>query len=184
MKDIWSKIALPIFLLVVFVLAIIGLYNMVKGFSNVPQLALKNPAQTTTTSDKVVVSGQADPHSNVTVNGKAVVLDAVGNFNYTYKLNDGKNSIKVVAQKSLTTKNNTKTFIVTRNEPVVQNAAQSTVKSITGVSSTSSVSELSTSGPVDSFWGAFGITAILASLFMLRKSKSDKFKGYSFKVFT
>ncbi|MDO8658661.1 MAG: Ig-like domain-containing protein [Candidatus Levybacteria bacterium] len=43
------------------------------------------------------VSGKTDPGVKVTVNNFWAIVDSDGNFNYTLKLNDGENQIKIIA---------------------------------------------------------------------------------------
>ncbi|HZQ29512.1 MAG TPA: hypothetical protein VFA93_00305 [Patescibacteria group bacterium] len=66
-----------------------------------PNLTLTSPTDGQSLSkdqNTVLVSGTTDPQTKITVNGYWAVIDQSNNFSYQLKLNNGDNSIKVVAE--------------------------------------------------------------------------------------
>ena len=49
---------------------------------------------------KVKVSGKTDENNSITVNGSTVIVDAEGNFTTVTALNDGENTITIIASNS------------------------------------------------------------------------------------
>jgi len=72
----------------------------VRGIIQPPVLTVAQPSNNLVTSDiDVVVNGSVDAGAQVTINGQAVVPDQAGVFSEVISLQDGVNTIEVVAQK-------------------------------------------------------------------------------------
>lgn len=85
---------------------------IVKLFKNdAPKLDVSFPQDNATLQkgdQEITVTGTTDPENNVTVNGFVAIVDGSGNFSYYLKLNEGDNTLTIVAQNpagNSTTKN-------------------------------------------------------------------------------
>ena len=71
--------------------------------SEKPKLEILEPGDGTTITGgdkKVKVTGQTDENNSITVNGSTVIVDGEGNFSAVMVLNDGDNTITVIASNS------------------------------------------------------------------------------------
>lgn len=62
-----------------------------------PKLAIYEPENTAITRSPVIVRGQADPNSTVTINTQVVSLDPQGNFSFDLELPEGERAVVVQA---------------------------------------------------------------------------------------
>ena len=70
-----------------------------------PKLEVIQPPQDITVSVPIMeISGKAEGDSQVAIGGEFVPIDADGNFSYSYKLDEGQNTIEVIASKRLSPK--------------------------------------------------------------------------------
>lgn len=66
-----------------------------------PKLEVEAPTDGTSFSkadQEITVKGKTDPNNTVTVSGFRAITDGDGNFSYLYRLNDGENKIKLIAE--------------------------------------------------------------------------------------
>ena len=71
--------------------------------SEKPQLEISEPGDGVEISGgdkKVKVAGITDPNNSVTINGSTVIVDSEGNFQTVIALNDGDNTVTVIASNS------------------------------------------------------------------------------------
>ena len=70
-----------------------------------PNLEVYTPQNNEATTVKVInVSGKTETESTVVVNGKFISVTEQGNFSYQYNLEEGKNTIEIIASKRLSPK--------------------------------------------------------------------------------
>ena len=70
-----------------------------------PKLEVIQPPQDVTVSVPIMeISGKAEGDSQVAIGGEFVPIDADGNFSYSYKLDEGQNTIEIIASKRLSPK--------------------------------------------------------------------------------
>lgn len=70
-----------------------------------PDLKIFTPSEDLTTSvSAVVISGQTEKETTVSVNGEFAPIDADGKFTYQLQLKDGQNIIEIIAAKRLSPK--------------------------------------------------------------------------------
>lgn len=70
-----------------------------------PQLRILTPSEDlTTTVPAIVISGQTEKETTVSVNGEFAPIDANGKFTYQLQLKDGQNIIEIIAAKRLSPK--------------------------------------------------------------------------------
>ncbi len=70
-----------------------------------PRLKIFTPPEDQTTSvPAIVISGQTEKETTVSVNGEFAPIDADGKFTYQLQLNDGQNIIEIIAAKRLSPK--------------------------------------------------------------------------------
>jgi bacillopeptidase F len=65
-----------------------------------PKLVVSDPADNSTVNGdtaSVVVNGTTDDNITVTINDRMVVVKSDDSFSYTFPLNDGDNTLKIVA---------------------------------------------------------------------------------------
>lgn len=81
-----------------------------------PKLDVFTPsADETTTVPAVLITGQAEKGSTVSINGEFAPVDTSGNFSYQYQLQEGHNIIEIIAAKRLSPK--TKVIRIIRLSP-------------------------------------------------------------------
>lgn len=99
-----NKVSLAGFLALI---AIFVVYLLVQyaSFLNAPKLEIFSPSDDlTTTVPLVKITGKTEKDTTVAIEGNFVPIDADGNFNYEYKLKDGRNEIEILASKKLSPK--------------------------------------------------------------------------------
>lgn len=100
-----NKITNSIFALAViaFLIYIVVQYSSI--FSS-PKLEITNPKDDETTSVPAIqIEGKTEKDATVSINGQFVAVTGSGNFSYQFMLEDGKNTIEVVASFRLSPKN-------------------------------------------------------------------------------
>lgn len=184
MKSIWMDLAFPIVLLIIFVMAILALFGVTKSLSNPPRVTITGSTNITTDQKEVVISGSTTPGAVVKVNKDTVTVDSKGNFSYAAKPADGLNYYNVTASKKNIAAS-TVTVKITKSVTAVVNNDSAATSASSGSNLTNTVdsNQLATSGPVDSAAGAFGITALLASIYLYFKSRKNN-KATAYKLFT
>jgi len=99
-----NKISLAAFLAVILIF-IAYLLIQYASFMNAPKLEIFSPSDDlTTTVPFVKISGKTEKDTIVAIDGNFVPIDADGNFNFEYKLTDGRNEIEILASKKLSPK--------------------------------------------------------------------------------
>jgi len=91
---------------IVIVLIFIG-YLVIQYFSilSAPKLEVFTPADDSTTQVSAVrITGQTEKGAMLAIDGNFVAVDKDGNFSYEVKLEEGKNSIEIIASKKLSPK--------------------------------------------------------------------------------
>lgn len=99
-----NKVSLAAFfaVIIVFIAYILVQYA---SFLNAPELEIFSPPDDlTTTVPLVKISGKTEKDTQVSIEGNFVPIDAQGNFNFEYKLSDGRNEIEILASKKLSPK--------------------------------------------------------------------------------
>jgi len=67
--------------------------------SDKPKLEITQPNDNSKSSkQEITISGKTDKEIFIKINNQPIVVDAQGNFQTTYKLNDGDNTINIVAE--------------------------------------------------------------------------------------
>jgi len=161
-KDIWKEFATPIMLLILFVIAIFGVFGLSKSMTKKPELSLISGDNIVTDQSEVPITGVVKNTSKLTINDKTVAVGQDGSFSTTVPVNVGENNVSVVAGN---TPKVTQSVKVTREE---------VAKAITATSTELSGSNLTTSGPVENVMGSAGLAAIIMSLAIYYKSKRWK----------
>lgn len=64
-----------------------------------PELTIEEPAgeSLTTSEEKIEIKGQVEPQATLTVNGRFVIINPEGKFNYSVNLEEGENKIEIIA---------------------------------------------------------------------------------------
>jgi len=93
----------------VFALAVVGFFAYIAiQYSSIfssPKLEILNPKENETTSVPAIqIEGKAEKGATVAINGQFTAVDANGNFSQQYMLEEGKNSIEIVASFRLSPK--------------------------------------------------------------------------------
>ena len=94
-------------LLFVLIIFIFTSYLLVQytSFLKSPKLQVYSPAGDMTTSvPAIVISGQVERETTVSVNGEFAPTDSDGNFSYQLKLEEGQNIVEIIAAKRLSPK--------------------------------------------------------------------------------
>lgn len=94
----------------VFALAVIAFFVYIAiQYSSIfssPKLEILNPKENETTSVPAIqIEGKVEKGATVAINGQFTAVDANGNFSQQYMLEEGKNSIEIVASFRLSPKN-------------------------------------------------------------------------------
>ncbi len=160
-KNLGREFAFPIFLLIIFVIALFAVFNLTKNITKPPFITLTSSNDIVTDQTSVPVTGTVKNTSALSVNNQKVTVGKDGSFSTTTPVNIGDNTINVVAGSSTKV---TQTVKVMREE---------IAKAITATNSESGGSNLTTSGPTENVMGSFGFAAIIVSLVIYRKSKRN-----------
>jgi cytoskeletal protein RodZ len=157
-----KSLVLPIALFIVFIGIAIGIVNYQQRVKNAnpPKLEVTQPTSESTTQDsQVVVEGNTTKDSKVKVNGQDVTVSTNGNFAAEVPLNEGDNSIGVVAENGAGKKSEV-TLKVARTAAAPQNVAGA--NNPTGQTASGN-GKLSSSGPEDYFipLGVFAAVMLL-----------------------
>jgi hypothetical protein len=144
----------------VFVIAIFSVFGLTKSIMKPPVLTLTSSNNIVTDQDLVPVTGVVKNTSVLTINNITVALAKDGSFSTNIPVNVGENSVQIVAGNSSKI---TQTIKVTRKE--IAKAIPAT--------STSINNNLTTSGPVENTMGSIGISALIVSFLVYRKSKRE-----------
>lgn len=100
-----QKLINIVFALLIFIF-IFYLLVQYSSFLKSPKLQVFSPAQDITTSvPAIVISGQVERESTVSINGEFAPIDPNGNFSYQLKLEEGQNIVEIIAAKRLSPKN-------------------------------------------------------------------------------
>jgi cytoskeletal protein RodZ len=143
-----KSLVLPIALFIVFIGIAIGIVNYQQRVKNEnpPKLEVTQPTNESTTQDsQIVVEGNTTKDSKVKVNGQDVTVSTNGNFAAEVPLNDGDNSIGVVAENGAGKKSEV-TLKVTRAGATPQNVTEGNAPA---TQPTAGNGKLSSSGPED-----------------------------------
>ncbi len=183
-KTILQQIATPLILMVLFALAIFGVMLMNGNLKNPPKLEVDGATEITTTKDTYQISGKVDPKATLRIEGKRVTPEKDGSFKYTVKLKQGVQAVDLTTAKWYSTQS--KKITITRSliEPVVV-AVTAPVTAPQSVASgtTEANGALSTSGPKENVFGAFGLACVAVGFMIYRKSVKYTQKG-AYKPFT
>lgn len=96
-----AKTAIAV-IVIAFILYIIFQYT---SLLKRPKLEVTTPPDDSSTTVSVVqVAGKVEKEATVSVNGEFAPIDAEGNFNYQLKLQDGKNTLEIIAAKKFSPK--------------------------------------------------------------------------------
>ncbi len=170
--------------MVLFGIAIFGVVLMNGNLKNPPKLIVNGSTDVTTTKDTYLISGVIDPKATLRVDGKRVSTEKDGSFKYSAKLKQGVQTITVSAAKWYSSQS--KQVKITRSliEPtVVAVSTPNTAPQVSVSQSPSSDTALSTSGPKENVFGAFGLASLIIGFAIYRKSRKYALKG-AYKPFT
>jgi uncharacterized protein YfaP (DUF2135 family) len=93
------------------------------AFVETPMLAIESPIDNLQTEQaSVIVKGTTEPETNITINEQIINVDDKGTFSKDVALQDGINSIKIVASKGDPNKITTVYRTVVKNGPVLDNS--------------------------------------------------------------
>jgi len=159
-KDFWTTFAPVLGLLIVFVIAFFAVYRKDISYMPEPTIEIISGNEIVTDQAEVPITGVVHNTSKVTVDGKEVSVAGDGGFNATVPVAIGENSIVVVAGGASGTSSTVK---ITREE---------VAKSVSpgGAAAEVTAGGLATSGPAENILGAFGLAAIIISMFVYRRS--------------
>lgn len=152
-------------LLILFVVAIFGVFGLTKSSTKVPVITLVSGDNIVTDQSEVPVTGIVKNTGKLTVNDKPIVVSQDGSFSTLVPVNLGENKVTIIAGSESKV---TQDIKITREEPEKAITATSTTATTAGDSN------LTTSGPVENVMGSAGLAAILMSLAIYRKSKRWK----------
>ncbi len=97
---ILPKIAKNVLTILIIGACFIYLENRFSGVVSPPALAVENPRESFTTSEKsIVVRGSTEPETEVLINGKKILSGMDGNFREQVDLRSGMNKITIIAKK-------------------------------------------------------------------------------------
>lgn len=87
-------------LVIILVMSILSyIWYQVKGFAAAPPLELNGPTlEQVVNVESVLITGQTDPGANLFINSQVVSVDQDGSFNQLVKLENGLNSIEIIAK--------------------------------------------------------------------------------------
>ena len=163
-RDIWKEVAVPLFLLVLFVLAFWGVFGVSKTLTKTPVIELISSDQIVTDQSEVPVTGVVRNTKTLRINGQDIPVADDGSFSTMVPVNLGENTLELAAGKEGQTR---ATVSVTR---------ESVAKAITATNTettapvTATTDNLADSGPVETFLGSIGLAAILVSSIVYRRS--------------
>lgn len=173
-EPFWRQLIVPIFLVVIFMIAIWGVLRL-QAPSTPPSINVSLPNTLTTDSNNVVITGKTTSGANLTINGSTIKVND-GKFSDKVGLKAGQNTITFIASQD--SKTTTITRVVTYSVPVAKAPVPIVTVTVPGSNN------LAKTGP-DQNIGIIGLTGILISLFIYRKTKKPKAdKGPKFKTFT
>jgi len=158
-SDFWKAFSVPFMLLILFVIAFFSVSKINKSFVKEPTLDIISGSEIVTDQAEVPITGVVHNTSKLTVAGKQIVVSKDGSFSTTVPVTLGENNVEIAAGSTKQAKSNIK---ITREE--VQKSVAATSTTSTGTA------DLATSGPVETVMGSFGLTAIILSLFVYRRS--------------
>ena len=174
--NIWQALAVPGVILLIFALAILGIIFIRGRFVEEPKLTTTLPEISTTTEEKSIVTGEADPKASLDINGKIIKVDKSGDFKYVIALDPGQNRVVFTLNKGLGSKTIKTERIIVREIKV----SSGTVTPQTNQPSYSG--SLSNSGPKENF-AILLAAALLISIIPFYKSKVNLRKP-RYKLFT
>jgi hypothetical protein len=155
--DFWKAFAVPLGLMVLFIVAFVAVFNIDKNFTKTPSIELVSGDRIVTDQAEVPVTGVVKETSKLSVNGKEVSVGTDGAFSTIVPVSLGENNVEIVAGN----KTQAKTMVkITREE--AQKAVAATA--------TTNGADLTSSGPLETTMGSFGLTAILLALVIYRRS--------------
>lgn len=157
-KDLWKEFAMPLMLMVLFVVALFGVYGLSNTFSKAPTIELISGSDIVTDQADVPITGVVKNTSKLSANGREVSVSADGGFSTVIPVSLGENNVELVAGD----KNQAKTNVRIVREEVA--------KAITATNTGITSSDLADSGPVETFFGSFGLAALILSLVVYRRS--------------
>lgn len=155
-SDIWKAMAMPMGLLVLFVVALFGVYGITKNLRKPPTIDIISGSEIVTDQAEVPVTGVVHNTGKLKINDKDVTVAADGGFSAVVPVSVGENTISIAAGNN----SQAKTTIKVTREVVA--------KSITATSTTSG--NLTTSGPVETVMGSFGLASLVLSMIVYRRS--------------
>jgi hypothetical protein len=156
--DFWKEFSTPLGLIIVFVIAFWAVFGVTKNFAKPPVIELISGNEIVTDAPEVPITGIIRNTSRLKVSDKEVPVSADGEFSVVVPVNVGKNDIKLVAgDRSITSA----TVVITRED------------SEKSIISASTSDNLTPSGPVETLWGSLGLSMILVSLIVFRRSISE-----------
>lgn len=174
---LWKTLMIPIILLVVFILAIFGVLKLQESFKKPLKLEVSLPDSTTTTEEKINVTGSITKGALLKINDETITTDTEGNFSYQSYLSPGENKISFITE-SANSEPVTVVKYVTRNGPSLITDIGTPAKAAKRTDS------LSSSGPKETI-GFIGLTGIIFSLYIFGISRKKKSKSLSdYKLFT
>lgn len=154
-SDIWKAFAMPIGLMVLFVVALFSVFGISKNLIKPPVIDIISGNEIVTDQSEVPITGVVHNTSKLLINGKEVHVGQDGGFSAVIPVVLGENKVEIAAGNTGAVKSSVK---VTREAPQ---------KAIAGANVQSN---LSASGPVESIMGSFGLAAIIISLVIYGKS--------------
>jgi len=160
-KDFWKEFAIPFGLLILFVIAYFGVYGLSKSYTKPVTIDLISGSEIVTNQSEVPVTGVLHNSKNLVVNGKSVVVGDDGAFSTTVPVNVGVNNVDISSGSAK------QTVKITRED--VKPAITATATSVTPGGT-----DLTTSGPVETITGSFGLAALIVSAYIYRKSMRQK----------
>ncbi len=174
--NLLKALSVPIVILVLFVLAIVGIYIIRNIYYGEPTLVLDNPDISTTNEGKIIITGTTDRNSKLVINDQIVTLEKDGTFNYPAALKDGENKIIVTTEKKSNKKRMTNEKIVIKGKANIQ------APTIVTLNNTVPNGKLANSGPKEDF-AIIYLILIIFSLFFFRKSLRKKHR-LKYELFT
>jgi len=159
-KDFWTAFAPVLGLLIVFVIAFLAVYKKELIYHVAPTIDMVSSSEIVTDQSEVPITGVVHNTSDLTVNGEPVAVSGDGGFSITVPVNIGENDVTIVAGGESGAK------------AVVKVTREDVSKSVTPAptSVTTSGNNLATSGPAENVAGAFGLAALMISIYVYRRS--------------
>ena len=152
------------------------------------------PNQLTTTAEHFNIVGSTLPKSQVYIGSEVITSNLLGEFKKTISLSDGKNTVIIKAvglthqsiitrsepvpvqespQTTISAPQTKKTNTTTTNNPTSDNSPASNEKVKSNSNMVTTSSDLVSTGPIEMLSGSLGLAAIIMSMFIYRKSKSN-----------